>query len=55
MVYQNHFLSVSLKSKNAQSKQCSPMGPLSSLKIFTLKIGTPCINWIFFKKIPKNY
>ena len=32
-----------LKSKKAQSKQCSPMGALSSLKIFTLKMGTPCI------------
>ena len=31
------------KQKNALSKQCSPMGPLSPLKIFTLKMGTPCV------------
>ena len=28
--------------KNAQSKQCSPRCPLYPLKIFTLKMGTPC-------------
>ena len=29
------------KKKNAQSKQCSPMGSLSPLKIFTLEMGHP--------------
>ena len=29
------------KQKNAQSKQCSPMGSLSPLEIFTLKMGHP--------------
>ena len=29
--------------KNAQSKQCSPMGSLLPLQIFTLKMGTPCL------------
>ena len=40
----NEYLEIKAETKkNAQSKQCFPMGLLSHLKILTLKIGTLCI------------